>query len=79
MVSACPTQWYVSYCTAIFNRRGCCTRHRQETFCLAFRNDLISVMLSAPFHTTKAVLPSMIEKGLLLNLTFRQGYLWVAM
>eukprot|EP00892_Ulva_mutabilis_P009411 jgi/Ulvmu1/6842/UM031_0047.1 len=26
-------------------------------------NDLISVMLSAPFHTTKAVLPSMIDKG----------------
>lgn len=37
-----------------------------------YRNDLISVMLSAPFHTTKAVLPGMLEKGVHPLHTFHQ-------
>jgi NAD(P)-dependent dehydrogenase (short-subunit alcohol dehydrogenase family) len=39
-------------------------------------NDLIAVMLSAPFHTTKAALPAMIDKGELL---YRAPHMYLTM
>lgn len=60
MVSTFPASRYVSFHIAALSSARIQPSHHVYTTC---RNDLISVMLSAPFHTTKAVLPSMIDKG----------------